>query len=145
MIDFSKKTVILDGALGTMYQARGMKPGEDSTAFALGNPEIVKDVHREYIEAGSDFLYTPTFNLNRSKVEGLGETVQSLTLKLCAPAMQLREEYAAAGRKIYFSFDVGPQGELVEPLGSLTFEDAYAFYAEEAKAAAACGVDAVTI
>ena len=57
-----RKTRILDGGTGTMFQARGMKPGEDSTAFALAHPEVVEEVAREYLEAGAEFIYTPTFN-----------------------------------------------------------------------------------
>ena len=72
------RTIMLDGGTGTMLQARGMKAGEDSTAFALHNPDIVEDIARQYIEAGSQFVYTPTFNLNRAKVAGFGETVESL-------------------------------------------------------------------
>ncbi|MBQ3321704.1 MAG: homocysteine S-methyltransferase family protein [Firmicutes bacterium] len=139
------RTIILDGGMGTMLQARGMKAGEDSTAFAYHNPDILEDVARQYIEAGSQVVYTPTFNLTRDKVAGLGETVESLCLKLTAPARKLREEYAGKGRTILMVFDMGPQGELVEPLGRLTFEDAYEFYALQAKAAVACGADAVTI
>lgn len=145
MKNYGKTTHILDGAMGTQLQARGMKPGEDSTAFALENPETVKDIEREYIEAGAEFIYTPTFNLNREKVRSYGETMESLALKLTEPARKLREEYAARGRKLQIAFDVGPQGELLEPLGSLTFEEAYDFYAEEAKAAVTCGADVITI
>ncbi|MGX8774147.1 MAG: homocysteine S-methyltransferase family protein, partial [Bacillota bacterium] len=139
------RTIILDGGTGTMLQARGMKPGEDSTAFALNNPDVVEDVARQYIEAGAQAVYTPTFNLNRAKVAGLGETVESLCLKLSAPARKLREEYAAKGRTILVMFDMGPQGELVEPLGRLSFEDALEFYGEQARAAVTCGADAIAI
>ena len=110
------RTIILDGGTGTMLQARGMKPGEDSTAFAYNNPDVVEDVARQYIEAGSQAVYTPTFNLTRDKVAGLGETVESLCLKLTEPARRLRDEYAAKGRSLLVIFDMGPQGELVEPL-----------------------------
>lgn len=139
------RTIMLDGGTGTMLQARGMKAGEDSTAFALHNPDIVEDIARQYIEAGSQFVYTPTFNLNRAKVAGFGETVESLCLKLTAPARKLRDEYAAKGRNILIAFDMGPQSELVEPLGRLSFEDALDFYAEQARAAVKCGVDAIAI
>ena len=139
------KTILLDGGTGTMLQARGMKAGEDSTAFALAHPDVVEDVARQYIEAGSQFIYTPTFNLNRSKVAAMGETVESLCLKLSEPARRLRDEYAAKGRSVLIAFDIGPQGELVEPLGRLSFEDALEFYAEEARAAEACGADAIAI
>ncbi len=128
-----------------MLQARGMKAGEDSTAFALRNPDVVEDVARQYIEAGSQLIYTPTFNLTRDKVAGFGETVESLCLKLTKPARRLRLEYADKGRNLLIAFDMGPQGELVEPLGRLTFEDAYDFYALQAKAAVACGADVVAV
>ncbi|MCR5034384.1 MAG: homocysteine S-methyltransferase family protein [Clostridia bacterium] len=139
------RTIILDGGTGTMLQARGMKAGEDSTVFALNHLDVVEDVARQYIEAGSQAVYTPTFNLTKDKVAGLGETVESLCLKLTAPARKLREEYAAKGKSILMIFDMGPQGELVEPLGRLTFEDAYEFYALQAKAAEVCGADAIAI
>ena len=139
------RTIILDGGTGTMLQARGMKAGEDSTAFALNHQDVIEDVARQYIEAGSQMIYTPTFNLTRDKVAGLGETVESLCLKLTEPARRLREEYESKGRSLLVAFDMGPQGELVEPLGRLTFEDAYDFYALQAKAAVTCGADVVAI
>lgn len=145
MNNHGKITHILDGAMGTQLQARGMKPGEDSTAFALRNPGIVEDIEREYIEAGAEFIYTPTFNLNRAKVGMYGETVESLSMKLTEPARKLRDEYAGKGKKLQIAFDVGPQGEMLEPLGRLTFEEAYEFYAEEAMAAVKCGADVITI
>ena len=140
-----RKTRILDGGTGTMFQARGMKPGEDSTAFAMAHPEVVEEVAREYLEAGAEFIYTPTFNLNAEKVAALGETTLSLVKKLAAPALKLREEYAAGGRNISVAFDVGPQGKMLEPMGECTFKEAYEFYAEEAKAAAAIGADIIAI
>ena len=140
-----RRTVVLDGGMGTMLQARGMNAGEDTTTFAYHHPDILEDVARQYLEAGSQFVYTPTFNLTRQKVEALGESVESLCMKLSEPARRLREEYAAKGRNILIGWDIGPQGELVEPLGRLTFEDAYDFYALQAKAAAACGADAAVI
>ena len=139
------KTIILDGATGTEYQKKGMQPGQDSTAFALANPDVVKEVARNYAEAGSEIIYAPTFNLNRQKVKDMGLSLEELTEKLAGPVLELRDEYDKAGRKIRVAFDIGPQGELVEPLGKLTFEDAYDFYAQEAKAAQKLGVDVVTI
>ena len=98
------RTIILDGGTGTMLQARGMKAGEDSTAFALAHLDVIEDVARQYIEAGAQAVYSPTFNLTRDKVAGFGETVESLCLKLSAPARRLREEYAAKGRTILLHF-----------------------------------------
>lgn len=140
-----RKTYILDGATGTQFQKYGMKPGEDTTTFALANPAIVKKIGQAYVEAGSDFIYAPTFNLNRSKIEEFGMSVEELAEKLAAPAIKLREEYANVGRTVCVAFDIGPQGEMLEPMGKLSFEAAYDFYSLEAKAAEACGADIVTI
>lgn len=145
IIDFGKGPVILDGATGTLFQQKGMAAGEDSTAFAIKNPHIVKDIERQYLEAGSDLIYSPTFNLNRAKIEALGMTTEEIIGKLMAPALELKEEYAGRGRKIYISLDIGPQGEMLEPVGKLTFEDAYEFYAEQVRAGVAHGADAITI
>ncbi len=144
-IDFRNSPVILDGATGTLFQQNGMKAGEDSTSFALDNPHIVKDIQRQYIEAGSDCIYSPTFNLNRAKVAAMGMATDEIIGKLMAPAMELKGEYAAKGRKVYVSLDIGPQGEMLEPVGKLTFEDAYEFYAEEVRAGVAHGADLITI
>ncbi|MDD4200186.1 MAG: homocysteine S-methyltransferase family protein, partial [Eubacteriales bacterium] len=139
------KTIILDGATGTEYQQRGMEPGQDSTAFALANPDVVYEVAKSYAEAGSECIYTPTFNLNRQKVDRLGYSVEELSGRLAEPVLKLRKEYAEKGRILKVFFDVGPQGEMIEPLGKQKFEDAYEFYALEAKAAEKLGADAVAI
>ena len=139
------KTIILDGATGTEYQKRGMKPGQDSTAFALANPDVVREVAGEYAQAGSEIIYAPTFNLNRQKIADMGISLEELTEKLAVPVIGLREEYAKAGKTLKVAFDIGPQGEMLEPLGNLSFEDAYDFYALEAKAAKKLGADIVTI
>ena len=145
IIEPKNKRYILDGALGTMFQKRGMKPGEDSTAFALKNPEIVKEIEREYIEAGADIILAPTFNLSREKVKELGYDLRSLIKALCEPAIELREEYARRGREVAVSLDIGPQGVLIEPLGELSFEDACDFYAELVREGVNCGVDSISI
>ena len=66
-------SIILDGATGTMFQRNGMRPGEDSTQFALDHPEIVDKIQRMYVEAGSDAIYAPPFNLNMAHLSDIKE------------------------------------------------------------------------
>ncbi len=128
-----------------MLQARGMKPGEDSTAFALNNPQVIEEVQRMYVDAGSDIIYAPTFNLSRNKLAELGETADSIIEKLSAPSRKIRDELKAGGRQLRVALDIGPQGEMLEPIGNLSFEDAYDFYAEQVRAGVKAGLDLVVI
>ena len=85
-----RRTIILDGGMGTMLQARGMKAGEDSTAFALAHPDVLEDVARQYLEAGSQFVYTPTFNLTREKGAGLGLFIVKYITEQSGGSVRLR-------------------------------------------------------
>ena len=139
-------TIILDGATGTMFQRNGMRPGEDSTQFALDHPEIVDKIQRMYVEAGSDAIYAPTFNLNKAKIEKMGKSLTEVIQRLVAPSVKLRDEYIEEkGRPVIVGLDVGPQGELLEPMGTKTFEEAYDFYAEMIIAGCSAGVDFIVI
>ena len=137
--------IILDGATGTMFQKAGMQPGQDTTTFAFENPEIVAKLQHDYVEAGSDAITAPTFNLNREKVAAMGCSLEEIIRRLTAPSIKVREEAMANGKAVIVGLDVGPQGELLEPMGTKTFEEAYDFYAEMMKAGAETGVDFVII
>ncbi len=66
-MDMRTKVVILDGAMGTMLQKRGMKAGEIPELININNPEMIVDIHKKYIEAGSEIIYANTFGANRKK------------------------------------------------------------------------------
>ena len=137
--------IILDGAMGTMFQRKGIRPGEDTTKYALEHPDIVEEIQRMYVEAGSDAIYAPTFNLNREKIEALGLTVDETVRRLIEPSVNVREEVLQQGRPIIVGLDIGPQGQLLEPMGTKTFEEAYDFFAELVISGCSAGVDFIVI
>ena len=130
---------LLDGAMGTMLQRSGLKPGEIPELKNLENPDMIAAVHRAYIAAGSQAVYANTFGANRRKLQKTGHTVAEVV----AAGVKLAKE--AAGEKALVALDIGPLGELLEPLGTLSFEDAYDQFAEMMEAGAAVGADLVVI
>lgn len=130
--------IILDGATGTQYQAAGLKLGQRPETLCFTNPELVKSVHRRYINAGSHLIYANTFQANGHKLAGTGYEVAPVVKE----AVKLAKE-AAAESGALVALDVGPIGELLEPLGSLRFDAAYELYQEMLIAGEEAGADLV--
>ena len=126
--------------MGTMLQKMGMEPGTVPELLNFTRPDWIKSIHRAYLDAGSQIIYANTFGANRHKL--------SRTEKNCAEvisaAVKLAKE-AAQGTDARVALDIGPIGELLEPLGTLTFETAYDIFAEMMAAGAAAGADLVVI
>lgn len=130
-IDFRKKRYVLDGGMGTMLQSAGMSPEETTTEFGLAHPEILMQIHKKYIEAGADIVYASTFGTNRFKKKEIGEcTLQEAVRIQVQAAVKAKEIMAAQGREVAVAIDLGPLGELLEPMGTLSFEDAYDAFRE---------------
>ncbi len=132
--------ILLDGAMGTMLQAEGLPLGQLPELWNITRPETVTAVQRRYVEAGSRVLYTNTFGANRNKASGCGYGVAALVEGgvRCARA-------AAEGRDVKVALDVGPIGQLLEPLGSLGFDEAYDVFREIVTAGAKAGADLIVI
>lgn len=137
--DFQNKILILDGGMGTVLQQRGLPPGGQPELLNLTNPDLIRAVHRAYIDAGSQVVYTNTFGANRHKLARTGHSVDEVV----RAAVQIARE--AAGDAALVALDIGPLGELLEPMGSLSFEDAYDLFREVAEAGAAAGADLAVI
>ena len=137
-LDFSG-LLLLDGASGTMYQQQGLRPGELPEMLNLKRPEMVERVARAYVEAGSQVICTNTFGVNRRKLAGSGHRVSEVVLAAVTIARR------AAGDSARVALDVGPLGELLEPMGSLTFEAAYDLFAEVMEAGERAGADLILI
>ena len=131
------RKIILDGGMGTMLQAAGLGLGERPDVFGMKHPDVVERIQHSYVEAGAQVLYANTFGTNAHKLEGTGYTVEEVISANIAIAKR-----AAAG-KAKVALDVGPIGELLEPLGMLSFEKAYEIYAQVVKAGAESGVDLI--
>ena len=134
------KILILDGAMGTVLQSRGLKPGGVPELLNLTQPELLRSVYREYIDSGSDVIYANTFGANALKLSRTGKSVAEVV----SAAVALAKE-AAAGTGTLVAMDIGPLGELLEPLGTLSFERAYELFREMAAAGAAAGADLAVI
>ena len=131
---------ILDGAMGTMLQGAGLKIGEKPELFALRNPDAVLSIQKDYVKAGSDVLYSNTFGANRKKLDGSEvspEQVISANVKIA------KEAAASADRKVKVALDIGPIGELMESLGTLSFDEAYDIFREMIIAGEKAGADLV--
>ena len=135
-----KKMLILDGAMGTMLQAAGLPAGQLPELWNLTHPETVAAIHRRYVEAGSRVLYTNTFGANRLKAAGCGHS----PAELVTGAVRCARE-AAAGRDVKVALDIGPIGRLLEPLGDLSFDEAYELFKELIVAGENAGADLVVI
>ena len=131
--------ILLDGGMGTMLQAKGLAMGEAPELAALEHPDWLLDIHRAYVEAGTQILCANTFGANREKLARTGKTPG----EVIPPSIALARE-AAAGRALV-ALDLGPTGQLLEPTGLLPFEAAVELFKEEVRAAVDAGADLVMI
>ncbi len=137
----SGDVLIADGATGTMLLEAGLPTGTPGEAWVLERPEEIMKLHRAYVEAGSQFILTSTFGGTRARLKAAGLEVQVAEINRCAAELARR----VAGDDLYVGGDVGPTGEMMPPLGSLTYEAAVEMFAEQAQALAAGGADCIYI
>lgn len=134
-----KELRILDGGMGTMLQAAGLPAGMLPEQWNLTAPEKITAIHKQYIDAGSQVIYTNTFGANRCKLSGKAEV--SLVVDAAVKAARA----AAEGTETLVALDCGPIGQLLEPMGTLTFEEAYDIFKEIMLAGEKAGADLVVI
>ncbi|MDY7000215.1 MAG: homocysteine S-methyltransferase family protein [Thermodesulfobacteriota bacterium] len=128
--------VFFDGAIGTMLQTRGLKPGQSPERFALSHPEALLAVHREYIQAGATVLTTNTFGGTSFKLDD-GMDPVSFNRETASLARE------AAGDKAFVAGSVGPTGLFAEPLGEMSFRAMVQAFKEQIKGLVAGGVDLI--
>ncbi len=129
---------ILDGAMGTMLQAAGLPLGALPEVWNLTQPEVVARIQQQYVDAGSRVLYTNTFGANRHKLFGSGYSVSEIVAGGVTAARM-----AAGDKDVQVALDIGPIGQLLAPLGNLTFDEAYDIFREMVVAGEAAGADLV--
>jgi 5-methyltetrahydrofolate--homocysteine methyltransferase len=136
--------ILADGAMGTMLFAAGLQFGDPPEAWNVSRPEVIRRVHRGYLEAGSRIVMTNTFGGNRLRLQlhGLQDRVADLNR---TAAILLRAEVDAAGGTALVAGDIGPTGEIMAPLGTLEEDEAVEVFAEQAAALVAGGVDVIWI
>jgi methionine synthase I (cobalamin-dependent) len=136
----SGEPILADGAMGTMLFAAGLSSGDPPEVWNLAHPDLVRGVHRGYLDAGSRILLTNTFGANRLRLalHRLEDRVEQLNR---TAAILLHAEITAADANALVAGDIGPSGEIMAPLGTLEREAAIDVFAEQAGALAAGGAD----
>ena len=129
-------TILLDGGMGTMLQAAGMKLGTRPEDLNLENPELIRSIHAKYAAAGSRVVNANTFGASPHKLADSKYTLEEVITAGIANCKQAVAPYGAL-----VTLDVGPLGELLEPSGTLAFEDAVAEYGRIVRAGVAAGAD----
>ena len=144
--------VYLDGGMGTLLQASGLKPGEHPEHWNISHPEVITKIHKAYYDAGSNVVSTNTFGANSLKFneKELEEIIKAAFENAnAARDLWVKEhvqmvETAECTQK-YVALDIGPTGKLLKPLGDLDFEDAVEVFAKTIKLGVKYGADLIFI
>ena len=143
LTDFLKENILLlDGGTGTLLQAAGLCAGELPERWSISHPEVIKDIHRSYFNAGSNVVCTNTFGANSLKYSNV--ELEEIITAAVANARRAAEE-SLGGQPKWVALDIGPTGRMLKPLGDLDFEDAVAVFAETVRLGVKCGVDLIFI
>lgn len=133
--------LLFDGAMGTMLQRRGLRAGEIPELYNIYRPEIVREIHREYLEAGAQVITTNTFGAHRLKLKDTGHSVREVVTS----AVMIAREAIGEAKDKYVALDLGPIGTLLSPLGTLPFEEAIDIFKEQVVAGTEAGADLIII
>lgn len=136
--------ILLDGAMGTMLMDAGLEQGDPPEEWNVSHPDRIRAVHRSYIQSGSRVILTNSFGGTRFRLEMHNLQDRAIELNKAA-AQAARAEADAAPHTVVVAGSMGPTGQLFEPMGTLTFDEAKAAFAEQAKGLVEGGVDAFWI
>ncbi len=126
-----------DGGTGTVLQSMGLNPGENCETWNITNPDKIITLHKSYLSAGANIIKTNTFGVNADKFENYEE--------LIIAGINCAKQAVAEFENKFIAFDMGPCGQLLEPLGSLAFESAVELFAKNIRVAKEHGVDLILI
>ncbi len=134
------RSMLLDGATGTNLYLKGMPQGVCIEAWILDHPEVIKEIQAEFIKAGSDIIYAPTFSANRENLGlyGYADKVSEFNHRLVALSKEVANDKLVAG-------NMSPTGLLVEPFGETSFDELVSIYSQQAQALNTAGVDLFVI
>ena len=133
----SQRVLVCDGAMGTMLYSRGVFINKSFDAMNLTQPDLVENVHREYVRAGADVLETNTFGANRIKLGSFGLADKLKEINIAGVQIARR----AAGDRAYVAGSIGPLGIRIEPWGKTGVDEARDYFKEQAQALIAGGID----
>lgn len=141
--DFIKNNIVyLDGGMGTLLQKSGLQPGELPERWNISHPEVIREIHKNYYDSGSNVVNANTFGANTLKfsIDELDEII----FHAVKNADEARKASSGEQEK-FIALDVGPTGKLLKPLGDLDFENAVKIFAETIRLGVKYGVDLITI
>lgn len=138
----SNNIVYLDGGMGTLLQANGLKPGEHPEHWNISHPDVITNIHKAYYDAGSNVVSTNTFGANSLKFDE--EELEEIVKAAFENANAARKQCEQSGQK-FIALDIGPTGKLLKPLGDLDFEDAVSVFAKTVKLGVKYGADLIFI
>ncbi len=138
----SSNIVYLDGGMGTLLQAQGLRPGEHPENWNITHPEVITSVHKAYFDAGSNVVSTNTFGANTLKFND--RELENIIKAAIANARTAAEQSNSKNEK-FVALDIGPSGKLLKPLGDLDFEDAVSLFAKTVKLGVKYGADLIII
>lgn len=141
--DFIKNNIVyLDGGMGTLLQKSGLQPGELPEHWNISHPEVIREIHKNYYDSGSNVVSTNTFGANTLKF-----SIDELDEIICHAVKNADEARKASSgeQEKFIALDVGPTGKLLKPLGDLDFEDAVKIFAETIRLGVKYGIDLITI
>ncbi len=135
-------TVVIDGGMGTLLQDRGLDDGGAGELWNVDRPDVIRDAHEAYARAGARVLTTNTFGGTRPRLamHGLEDRVHELNAAAAGIARSVAREHG-----VLVAGDLGPTGELLEPLGTMTAADAQSLFEEQLRGLAEGGIDLVLI
>ena len=133
----NKGVVLLDGATGSNLRKAGMPVGISSEQWVLEHPQVLKDLQRAYVDAGSQIVYAPTFAANRISMRNFN--LQDRIVELNTQLVKISKD--AVGNRALVAGDLTTTGQLMEPRGPLTYEELYQAYQEQIRALADAGAD----
>jgi len=133
----NKKHIMFDGAMGTMLHKAGLTQGQLPESYNITHPEIIREIHESYIRAGADIVTTNTFQANDLKLKHGSYSSE----EVIQAGVTLAKESGAK----YVALDIGPLGQLIEPTGEITFEEAYDLFARQIKVGAETGAHLILL
>ncbi len=141
--EFLKENILfLDGGMGTLLQAQGLMPGELPERWNITRPDVIKKVHRDYYDAGSNIVNTNTFGANILK---FSEAELDSIVKAAIENARAAASESSGAQEKWVALDIGPTGRMLAPLGDLDFEEAVSVFAATVKLGVKYGADLIMI
>lgn len=137
-----KEVILFDGAMGTVLQQRGLKAGDVPEKLNIEKNKEIVEIHKSYLKAGAEILTTNTFGANALKMEEIDYSVEEV---IAAAVQNARQAVIESGVEAAVALDMGPIGELLEPMGSLSFDEAYNLYQQQVLVGVEYGADLIHI